>query len=256
MVHHPPAVVGPPAAGLVPRTTRPTSASTRPRARAGSAIPTCSTRGSARRCGRSRRSAGRRRRPSCAPSIRPTCCSTARDILFLWVARMVMMGIEFAGDIPFDARLRPLGHPGARRPADEQVARHRHRPDGPHRGRRRIPGLRRRRGALRAAGDVLDAGRALQRGEGRAGPRAREQALQRVAAGPDERRARRGRAAAADASRTAGSSPPAARGRRGARAIEAFEFHKLSLGLYDFVYGELCDWYLELFKARVARRAT
>ena len=27
--------------------------------------------------------------------------STARDILFLWVARMVMMGIEFTGEIPF-----------------------------------------------------------------------------------------------------------------------------------------------------------
>jgi valyl-tRNA synthetase len=27
---------------------------------------------------------------------------TARDILFLWVARMVMMGIEFAGEVPFD----------------------------------------------------------------------------------------------------------------------------------------------------------
>ncbi len=27
--------------------------------------------------------------------------STARDILFLWVARMVMMGLRFAGDIPF-----------------------------------------------------------------------------------------------------------------------------------------------------------
>jgi len=27
---------------------------------------------------------------------------TARDILFLWVARMVMMGIEFTGDVPFE----------------------------------------------------------------------------------------------------------------------------------------------------------
>ncbi|MCL5942768.1 MAG: valine--tRNA ligase [Actinobacteria bacterium] len=27
--------------------------------------------------------------------------STARDILYLWVARMIMMGLEFAGDIPF-----------------------------------------------------------------------------------------------------------------------------------------------------------
>ena len=55
--------------------TRPTSASTRPRARAGSATPTSWTPGSARRCGRSRRSAGRRTRPSCARSTRPTCCS-------------------------------------------------------------------------------------------------------------------------------------------------------------------------------------
>jgi valyl-tRNA synthetase len=28
--------------------------------------------------------------------------TTAREILYLWVARMIMMGIEFAGDIPFD----------------------------------------------------------------------------------------------------------------------------------------------------------
>jgi valyl-tRNA synthetase len=36
-----------------------------------------------------------------------------------------------------------------------------------------------------------------------------------------------------------------------ARAIEAFEFHRASLGLYDFVYGELCDWYLEIVKPRL-----
>ena len=36
-----------------------------------------------------------------------------------------------------------------------------------------------------------------------------------------------------------------------ARAIEAFEFHRAALGLYDFVYGELCDWYLELVKPRL-----
>ena len=36
-----------------------------------------------------------------------------------------------------------------------------------------------------------------------------------------------------------------------ARAIDDFEFHLAALGLYDFVYGELCDWYLELVKPRL-----
>src|SRR5215217_6769255 len=36
-----------------------------------------------------------------------------------------------------------------------------------------------------------------------------------------------------------------------ARAIDAFDFHHASLGLYDFVYGELCDWYLEMIKPRL-----
>jgi len=36
-----------------------------------------------------------------------------------------------------------------------------------------------------------------------------------------------------------------------AAAFEAFEFHRAALGLYDFVYGELCDWYLEIVKPRL-----
>ncbi len=48
--------------------------------------------------------------PEDTPQLRafyPTdVLSTARDILFLWVARMVMMGIEFTGEIPFSRRLR------------------------------------------------------------------------------------------------------------------------------------------------------
>jgi valyl-tRNA synthetase len=34
-------------------------------------------------------------------------------------------------------------------------------------------------------------------------------------------------------------------------AIDGFEFHRAALGLYDFVYGELCDWYLEIVKPRL-----
>ena len=45
----------------------------RPRATAGSRTRTSSTRGSRRRCGRSRRSAGPSARPSSRPSTRPTC---------------------------------------------------------------------------------------------------------------------------------------------------------------------------------------
>ena len=30
-----------------------------------------------------------------------------------------------------------------------------------------------------------------------------------------------------------------------AARLEAFDFAKLALGLYDFVFGELCDWFTE-----------
>ena len=116
---------------------------------------TCSTPGSARRCGRSRPSAGPTRRPICRPFIPTSFLTTAREIIFLWVARMVMMGIEFAGDIPFrDVYVHPVVQ-APRRPADVEVARHRDRPA------RRDRRPRRRRAALRAAGDVLHPGRAL-----------------------------------------------------------------------------------------------
>ena len=36
-----------------------------------------------------------------------------------------------------------------------------------------------------------------------------------------------------------------------AAAIDAFDFHVAALRVYDFVYGELCDWYLELVKPRL-----
>ena len=36
-----------------------------------------------------------------------------------------------------------------------------------------------------------------------------------------------------------------------AARIAAFDFSRAALGLYDFVYGELCDWYLELVKPRL-----
>ena len=53
-------------------------------------------------------------------------------------------------------------------------------------------------------------------------------------------------------SRTRGSSRACSgRRRRPSAAFEDFEFHRAALGLYDFVYGDLCDWYLELIKPRL-----
>ncbi len=51
--------------------------------------------------------------------------------------------------------------------------------------------------------------------------------------------------------------PLAARAREGGaeRArIEGFDFSHAALALYDFVYGELCDWYIEARKAPPRRR--
>jgi valyl-tRNA synthetase len=39
--------------------------------------------------------------PELAAFYPTTVLSTARDIIYLWVARMIMMGLEFMGDIPF-----------------------------------------------------------------------------------------------------------------------------------------------------------
>jgi valyl-tRNA synthetase len=35
------------------------------------------------------------------------------------------------------------------------------------------------------------------------------------------------------------------------RRVEQFDFSHAALALYDFIYGELCDWYLELVKPRL-----
>ena len=107
VVHLAPALVGPPAPRSGTAATRPTSGDDAARGRGlGRATPTCSTRGS--------RSAlwpfATLGWPDDTPELRafyPTdVLSTARDILFLWVARMVMMGLEFTGDVPFARRLR------------------------------------------------------------------------------------------------------------------------------------------------------
>ena len=189
--------------------------------------------------------------------------STARDILFLWVARMVMMGLRFTGEIPFsdvyvhsiiqapDGRrmskslgtgIDPLDliDGGPRPPVFAEGA-----GDFPAYGADAVRfGLL----AMSSTQDVRFSEEKIA-----AGPGARQQALQRDAlrraAG---RRGRRAPSRCRAPSRTAGSSRACRRSRptRAAR-IDGFDFAKAALGLYDFVYGELCDWYLELVKPRL-----
>ncbi len=169
----------------------------------------------------------------------------ARDILFLWVARMVMMGLRFPGDIPFEhvyvhsvsRRRRPRMSKSLGTGIDPLVEIDEHGADAVRFG-------------LLAMSSTQDG--PLQRREDPPGPGAGQQAVQRRAADPDDRRGRGGGARAATVedrwilSRLQAAKADAARADRRVRLRQA------RAGLYDFVYGELCDWYLELIKGREA----
>ena len=69
--------------------------------RSSPATRTCSTPGSPRRCGRSRRSAGRTTTPEVKRFYPTAALVTGFDIIFFWVARMMMMGLHFMKEVPF-----------------------------------------------------------------------------------------------------------------------------------------------------------
>ena len=189
--------------------------------------------------------------------------STARDILFLWVTRMVMMGLRFAGDVPFsdvyvhsiiqspDGRrmskslgtgIDPLDliDGGPRPPVYPECG------DFPAYG---ADALRFGLLAMSSTQDVRFSEEKIQQGQALANKlyNATRFVALRVEA--------------------SGASVPAPQPRTvedrwilsRLQAIEAetqeridgFDFAKAALGLYDFVYGELCDWYLELVKPRL-----
>ena len=70
--------------------------------------------------------------------------TTARDIIFLWVARMIFSGLELLGEEPFDDVLIHSTLLNPRGKADVADARH------GYRSRGRARAVRRRRDALRA----------------------------------------------------------------------------------------------------------
>src|SRR3954452_19979028 len=187
--------------------------------------------------------------PDQTPELRafyPTdVLSTARDILFLWVARMVMMGLRFAGDVPF---------------TDVYVHSVIQAPDGRRMSKSLGTGIdplhlidqygadATRFGllAMSSTQDVRFSDEKIAQGWWLANKlfNATRFMLLNVVSGAS---AAPSRSTVED--RWILSRLQAAKADFDQR-IEAFDFAKAALGLYDFVFAELADWYLELIKGR------
>jgi valyl-tRNA synthetase len=208
--------------------------------------------------------------PDDTPQLRafyPTAVlSTARDILFLWVARMIMMGLRFTGEVPFaEVYIHSvIQAPDGRRMSkslgtgiDPLQEIERHGADAVRFGLL----------AMSSSQDVRYSAEKVRQGQALANKlfNAARFALLRIASlpgvgDPDPARVGGG----------LGGVPiaPEARPRTiedrwilsrlqqvkadTAARIEDYDFSHAALGLYDFVYGELCDWYLEIVKPRLA----
>jgi valyl-tRNA synthetase len=203
--------------------------------------------------------------PHATPALRafyPTdVLSTARDIIFLWVARMVMMGLEFTEEIPFanvnvhsiiqapDGRRmsKSLGtgiDPMALIEGGERPPVFAGGGEFPAYGADAVRwGLL----AMSSGQDVRFAEDKVAQGQGLTNKLWNASRLVLLGVDPQAR---------------AALDPGAVEDRwilsRLARAraeiderLERFEFSRAALSLYDFVYGELCDWYLELVKPRL-----
>jgi valyl-tRNA synthetase len=180
--------------------------------------------------------------------------STARDILFLWVARMIMMGLELTGQVPFsDVYIHSvIQAPDGRRmskslgtgidPLDEIE---RHGADAVRFGLL----------AMSSTQDVRYSAEKVQQGQALANKlfNATRFALTRINASLGSERA--ATVEPAPLPRTVEDRWILSRLARietdTVARIEGYDFSHAALGIYDFVYGELCDWYLELVKHRL-----
>ncbi|HTC58854.1 MAG TPA: class I tRNA ligase family protein, partial [Solirubrobacteraceae bacterium] len=180
--------------------------------------------------------------------------STARDILFLWVARMIMMGIELTGEAPFsDVYIHSvIQAPDGRRMSkslgtgiDPLQEIDRHGADAVRFGLL----------AMSSTQDVRYSAEKVQQGQALANKlfNAARFALVRIDASLGSERAQA--VEPQPLPRTVEDRWILSRLARvladTAACIEQYDFSHAALGLYDFVYGELCDWYLEIVKQRL-----
>ncbi len=171
---------------------------------------------------------------------------TARDIIFLWVARMIMTSLEFTGEIPFsDVYVHSvIQAPDGRRmskslgtgidPLDE-ISEH------------GADALRFGLLAMSSTQDVrfsqarVQQGRDLANKMWNASRLILMEARDDVEAGPRRERVE-DRWIASRLTRATRSMT---------ESIEAYDFSHAALDLYDFFWSEFCDWYLEIVKPRL-----
>ncbi len=186
---------------------------------------------------------------------------TARDIIFLWVARMIMMGLEFVGQVPFDdvhihaiiqapdgrRMSKSLGtgidpmdliEGGPRPPVFSEGG------SFPAYGADAVRwGLL----AMSSGQDVRFSEEKIAQGQQLTNKLWNASRLVLLGVDDDLRAAVRPRTVE---DRWILSRLERAR-RDVTRMIDGFDFSHAAHRLYDFVFAELCDWYLELVKARL-----
>ena len=194
-----------------------------------------------------------------APELRaffPTdVLSTAREIIFLWVARMVMTSLEFTGEVPFSVVNihSVIQAPDGRRmskslgtgidPLDEIEV---HGADALRFGLLAMSSAQdvryseaRVKQGRDLANKMWNASRLVLLNVGEAGREQVDAAIAAIRSGeaPVEDRWIASRLTRAVASVTG--------------SIEDFDFSHAALDLYEFFWSELCDWYLEVVKERL-----
>ena len=172
---------------------------------------------------------------------------TGFDIIFFWVARMMMMGLHFMKDVPFhDVYIHRL----VRDASGAKMSKSKGNVVDPL-------GVIDEFGAdalrFTLARDVGARPRHQARAAGRREqPQFRDQAVERRALCRDERLRARWRASIRSRRRrrsTAGSRTRPRRPRTKSReAIETYKFNDAAAAAYRFVWNIYCDWYLELAK--------
>jgi valyl-tRNA synthetase len=180
-----------------------------------------------------------------------TVLSTARDIIYLWVARMIMMGFEFMGDVPFrDVIIHPtvLAADGRRMSkslgtgVDPLVLIADYGADATRFGLAYMSSVQdvrfspeRIEMGRNFANKIWNASRLILQGADAAPGQAEGGPTVELATLADRWIFSRLAAVSAEA----------------ASLYERYEFDDVARLLYRFVWNEICDWYLEVAKARL-----